>query len=240
MSAFWKICSRICTKYLVGPPFAWNTASVWRGMEAIHMWHCWGVMEAQVALKAAFSSPALLYLVPLIFLLAIPHRFPLGFRSDEFASQSSTVTPWSLNQVLVLLAVWAGSNFWNSGYFSFFFFINLQKLLQFCILLSLWGTECRLRRKKNEQMSLGDGCNVTKGETLKGVWILSGCTVIMYVHYFFSLCALNVTCPKCFFIYLKCDTTWPMVKRCFVSLYTVYMVEMTIKPTWLELLYKSI
>ncbi len=68
-------------------------------------------MEAQVALKAAYSSPALLYLVPLILLLAIPHRFPLGFRSDEFASQSSTVTPWSLNQVLVLLAVWAGSNF---------------------------------------------------------------------------------------------------------------------------------
>lgn len=143
MSAFWKICSRICTKY-----FAWNTASVWRGMEAIYMWHCWGVMEAQVALKVAFSSPALSYLVPLIFLLAIPHRFPLGFRSDKFAGQSSTVTAWSLNQVLVLLVEWAGSNFWNSGYFSFLFFINLQKLLQFCILLSLWGTEYRLRRKK--------------------------------------------------------------------------------------------
>ncbi len=33
----------------------------------------------------------------------------MGFRSGEFAGQSSTVTPWSLNQVLVPLAVWAGA-----------------------------------------------------------------------------------------------------------------------------------
>ncbi len=32
----------------------------------------------------------------------------MGFRSGEFAGQSSTVTPWSLNQLLVPLAVWAG------------------------------------------------------------------------------------------------------------------------------------
>ncbi len=30
-------------------------------------------------------------------------------RQDEFAGQSSTVTPWSLNQLLVHLAVWAGA-----------------------------------------------------------------------------------------------------------------------------------
>ncbi len=35
------------------------------------------------------------------FLLTIPHRF--------FADQSSTPTPWSFNQLLVLLAVWAGA-----------------------------------------------------------------------------------------------------------------------------------
>ncbi len=34
-------------------------------------------------------------------------RFSMGFRSGEFAGQSSTVTPWSLNQLLVPLAVWA-------------------------------------------------------------------------------------------------------------------------------------
>ncbi len=45
----------------------------------------------------------------LIFLLTIPHRFSTGFRSGEFAGQSSTVTPWSLNQLLVSLAVWAGA-----------------------------------------------------------------------------------------------------------------------------------
>ncbi len=36
-------------------------------------------------------------------------RFSMGFRSDLFAGQSSTVTPWSLNQLLVPLAVWAGA-----------------------------------------------------------------------------------------------------------------------------------
>ncbi len=63
-------------------------------------------MEAQVSLIAAFRSSALLGLVSLIFLLTIPHRFSMGFRSGEFAGQSSTVTPWSLNQ---LLALWAGA-----------------------------------------------------------------------------------------------------------------------------------
>ncbi len=63
--------------------------------------------EAQVALIAVFRSSALLGLVSLIFLLTIPDRFSMGFRSGGFAGQSSTVTPWSLNQLLVPLAVWA-------------------------------------------------------------------------------------------------------------------------------------
>ncbi len=65
--------------------------------------------EAQVDLIAAFSSSALLGLVSLIFLLTIPHIFSMGFRSGEFDGQSSTVTPCSLNQLLVPLAVWAGA-----------------------------------------------------------------------------------------------------------------------------------
>ncbi len=36
-------------------------------------------------------------------------RFSMGFRSGEFAGQSKTVTPWSLNQLLIPLAVWAGA-----------------------------------------------------------------------------------------------------------------------------------
>ncbi len=71
MSGFWKVCSFLCTQYLVGPPFAWITASMRRGMEATSLWHCSGVMEAQVALIAAFRSSALLGLVSLIFLLTI-------------------------------------------------------------------------------------------------------------------------------------------------------------------------
>ncbi len=99
----------ICTQYLVGAPFALITASIRRGMEVIGLWHCWGGMEAQVSLTVAFSSSAFFGLLFLIFLLTIPHRFSMGFRSGEFAGQSSTVTPWSLNQLLVLLAVWAGA-----------------------------------------------------------------------------------------------------------------------------------
>ncbi len=66
-------------------------------------------MEAQVSLTVAFSSSAFFGLLFLIFLLTIPRRFSKGFRSGEFAGQSSTVTPWSLNQLLVILAVWAGA-----------------------------------------------------------------------------------------------------------------------------------
>ncbi len=79
-----------------------------RGMEVMSLWHCSGVMEAKVTLISAFRSSALLDLVSLIFLLTIPHRFSMGFRSSEFAGQSSTPTPWPLNQLLVPLAVWAG------------------------------------------------------------------------------------------------------------------------------------
>ncbi len=57
--------------------------------------------EAQVSLTVAFSSSACFDLLFLIFLLTIPHRFSM-FRSGEFAGQSSTPTPCSFNQLLVL------------------------------------------------------------------------------------------------------------------------------------------
>ncbi len=98
-----------CTQYLVGAPFALITASIWRSMEVISLWHCWGGMEAQVSLTVAFSSSAFFGLLFLIFLLTISHRFSMGFRSGEIAGQSSTPTPWSFNQLLVLLAMWAGA-----------------------------------------------------------------------------------------------------------------------------------
>ncbi len=71
MSGFWKVCSFLCTQYMVGPPFAWITASMRCGTEAISLWLCSGVMEAQAALITAFRSSALLGLVTLIFLLTI-------------------------------------------------------------------------------------------------------------------------------------------------------------------------
>ncbi len=81
-------------------------------MEVISLWHCWGGMEAQVSLTVAFSSSAFFGLLLLIFLLTILHRFSMRFRSGEFAGQLSTPTPWSFNQRLVLLAVWAGAKSW--------------------------------------------------------------------------------------------------------------------------------
>ena len=80
-----------------------------RGMESISLWHCSGVMRAQVALIVAFSSSALLSLAYRIFLFTIPHRFSMGLRSGEFAGQLRTGIPWSLNQVLVALALCAGA-----------------------------------------------------------------------------------------------------------------------------------
>ncbi len=65
-------------------------------------------MEAEVSLTVAFSSFAFFGLLFLIYLLTIHHRFSMGIRSGEFASQSSTPW-WSFNQLLVLLAVWAGA-----------------------------------------------------------------------------------------------------------------------------------
>ncbi|KAI7796293.1 putative CBP80/20-dependent translation initiation factor, partial [Triplophysa rosa] len=70
-----------------------------RGMESISLWHCSGVMRAQVALIVAFSSSALLGLAYRIFLFTIPHRFSMGLRSGEFAGQLRTGIPWSLNQL---------------------------------------------------------------------------------------------------------------------------------------------
>ncbi len=110
MLAFYKVLIYcICTQYLAGAPFAFITASIRLGMEVISLWHCWCVVEAQVSLTMAFSSSAFFGLLFLIFFLTIPLRFSIGFGSGEFAGQSSTPTSWSFNQLLVLLAVWAGA-----------------------------------------------------------------------------------------------------------------------------------
>ncbi len=95
----------ICIQYLVEAAFALITASIRRGMEVISLWLRW--CETQVSLTMAFSSSAFFGVLFLIFLLTIPHRFSM-FRTGEFTGQSSTPTPWSFNQLLVLLAVWAG------------------------------------------------------------------------------------------------------------------------------------
>ncbi len=100
MSGFWKVCSFLCTQYLVGPPFAWITAAMRCSMETISPWHCSGVMKHRFLLIATFGSSALLGLVSLIFLLTIPNRLSMKFSSGEFAGQSSTVIPWPWSEAI--------------------------------------------------------------------------------------------------------------------------------------------
>ncbi len=84
--------------------------SAWHGGDRFGALLKWygspGFLDSGVQLICIFG------LLFLIFLLTIPHRFSMRFRSGEFAGQSSTPTPWSFNQLLVLLAVWGGAKSW--------------------------------------------------------------------------------------------------------------------------------
>ncbi len=98
----------ICTQYLVEDPFALITASIRHGMEVISLWHCWGGMKPRFLWQ--WPSAHLHFLVSCFSFSSWQYLIDsLGFRSGEFAGQSSTPTPWSFNQLLVLLAVWAGA-----------------------------------------------------------------------------------------------------------------------------------
>lgn len=45
--------------------------------------------------------------------------FFMGFKSGQFADQSSSVIPWSLNQVLILLTVWPCAKLINTDWGNF-------------------------------------------------------------------------------------------------------------------------
>ncbi len=113
----------ICTQYMIGAPFALITASIRRGMEVISVWHCWGGMEARFLWQWPSAHLHFLGLLFLIFLLKILldslcgsdlGSLPVGTciiyyvttkETLKLAGQSSTPTPRSFNQLLVLLAV---------------------------------------------------------------------------------------------------------------------------------------
>ncbi len=80
-----------CTQYLVGAPFALITASIRHGGDqflALLRWYgSPGFFDSSLQLICIFFG-----LLFLIFLLTIPHRFSMGFRSGEFAGQSNTPT----------------------------------------------------------------------------------------------------------------------------------------------------
>ncbi len=106
--AFWKVCS--FTVYVLSilgrGSFCFNYCL----NSALHGGYQF------VALLRWYGSPGFfdrgLQLICIFWSLV--SNFPLdnismGFKSGEFAVQSSTPTPWSYNQLLVLLAVWAGA-----------------------------------------------------------------------------------------------------------------------------------
>ncbi len=63
-------------------------------------------MEAQVSFDSGFSSSAFFWSLVSHFPLDNTHRFSMGFRSGEFAGQSSTPTPWSFNQTFGAFGSW--------------------------------------------------------------------------------------------------------------------------------------
>ena len=100
--------------------------STWSGIILNKIHHQWGVAwrrsgcdtaevlwKPRIALIAALNSSVWLGLVALIFFLTIQHRFSEGLRSGHLAGQLSPVIPWSVHQLLVVLALWAGAKcFW--------------------------------------------------------------------------------------------------------------------------------
>ncbi len=82
--------------------------------EVHHNLLCLTHIEGQVVCTTPFSQ--LCHFLSVVRFIVVgsvesgvSHLDSLGFRSGEFAGQSSTVTPWSLNQLLVALAVCAGA-----------------------------------------------------------------------------------------------------------------------------------
>ncbi len=112
MSGFWKVCSFLCTQYLVGHLFAWITASMRSGHggnQHVGLLRCNGspgCFDSGLQVICIVGSG--------VSHLPLEPRYSMGFRSGEFAGQSSAVTPWSLDQLLVPLAVWAShAGKWN-------------------------------------------------------------------------------------------------------------------------------
>ena len=139
--------SHACTEYSVLAPFTWITASMQRCMDAISPWHCWGFMEDQDASIAAFSSSALFGLISLIFLLAMSHRFSMGFRSSEFAGQSSTEIWyfWQCGQVPNPAEKWSQ---------------HLYKACLLCLWLLCWNFQWRLFSVLNSKTNTFPAPNV--------------------------------------------------------------------------------
>ncbi len=73
----------------------------------------WHGGDQFVALLRWYGSPGFfdsgLQLICIFWSLVSHFTLENRFRSGEFTGQSSTPTPWSFNQLLVLLAVWAGA-----------------------------------------------------------------------------------------------------------------------------------
>lgn len=98
------------------------------GMEAICLWHCFSVMEAQVALIGAFRSSALLQMVSFIFFLKAVHRFLLSSgQGSLLANQAQQLySHWTAFRVLWQCGPANSARKWN---FHTAFFLSKGKCL---------------------------------------------------------------------------------------------------------------
>ena len=123
--------------------------SIWSGIILNKILHQWGVAwrrsacdtaevlwKPRIALIEALNSSVWLGLLSLIFLLAKQHRFSMGLMSGQLAGQLGPVIPWSVHQLLVVLALRAGAK--CSWLKEIIISIKLVNLRKHEVLQNLW------------------------------------------------------------------------------------------------------
>ena len=99
-----------------------HAVNTWSGLLLNKSFHEWGVAwrwstcgTVEVLWKPSFASITainefvLFSLMSHTFLLTIQFRFSVGLKSGQLAGQFSAVIPWSVQQLVVVLALWAGA-----------------------------------------------------------------------------------------------------------------------------------
>ena len=118
----------VCTQYLVWDHFEQNCSSMGRGMKVISLWYCWGVMEAQVCFDSGLKLICVVGSAVSTLPLDNTTQILCGVEVSQLAGQLSPVIPWSVHQLPVVLALWAGAKcFWLKENLISIKLVNLRK-----------------------------------------------------------------------------------------------------------------